>query len=121
MITTGYVSADTRPMDGASLDELRTELATLVATEKQISAERRRLHNQIDYGYANAEALAREREVSDERRRLHQRIDSLRELLHAEGLEPTTSDSSRTALGQWSGISPDLAAIGDASVGEAEL
>ena len=72
-------------MDGASLDELREELATLEVTEKQISAERRRLHHQIDYGFSNAATLAREREVSDERRRLHRRIDALRELLSEQG------------------------------------
>src|SRR5213078_4572746 len=98
-ITPAYVSADTRRMDEAGPDELREELAAAEATAKQLSAERRRLHHQIDYGFANAATLAREREVSDERRRLHQRIDSLRELLQAEVLEATTSDSSLSALG----------------------
>jgi DNA repair exonuclease SbcCD ATPase subunit len=103
-------------MDGASLDELREELATLEATEKQISAERRRLHNQIDYGFSNAATLAREREVSDERRRLHRRIDALRELLPEQGdVAGEAPDSPLSALGQWSGITPELVAIDDAS------
>jgi len=103
-------------MDGASLDELRDELATLEATEKQISAERRRLHHQIDYGFSNAATLAREREVSDERRRLHRRIDALRELLPEQGdVAGDAPDSPLGALGQWSGIAPELVAIDDAS------
>lgn len=106
-------------MDRTDFDELRKELATLEATEARVSAERRRLHNQIDYGYATAEALAREREVSDERRQLHRRIDSLRELLRAEGHEPTAPDPSLSALSQWSGITPELVPIDDASVEEA--
>jgi chromosome segregation ATPase len=114
-------------MDRASLDELREELATLEATETRISAERRRLHNQIDYGFATAETLAREREVSDERRHLHKRIDALRELLQARGSptgsdkEPAAPDSSLSALGQWLGISPELVAIDDASAEQSEL
>lgn len=72
----------------ASFDDLREELATLEAEELRISAERRQLHNQIDFGYATEWARAREREVSDERRRLHRRIDSLRETL---GLNPGPS------------------------------
>lgn len=68
-------------VDEARLDDLREELATLEAEEVRISAERRQLHNQIDFGYATESARAREREVSDERRRLHRRIDSLRETL----------------------------------------
>ena len=104
-------------MDGASLDELRDEIATLEATEKQISAERRRLHHQIDYGFANAATLAREREVSDERRRLHQRIDSLRERLRARGA-PAGSDSKpaapdpspSSAFSEWSGVAPEIVA-----------
>ena len=109
-------------MDGASLDELREELATLEATEKQISAERRRLHHQIDYGFSNAATLAREREVSDERRRLHRRIDALRELLPAQGaVAGDAPDSPLSALDQWSGIAPELVAIDDESADEPVL
>jgi hypothetical protein len=50
-----------------------------------VSAERRRLHQQIDFGYATETTRAREREVSDERHELHRRIDELRGLL---GLGP---------------------------------
>ena len=71
-----------------SLDDLRKELANLEAEEALISAKRRHLHQQIDFGFASEETRALEREISDERRRLHGRIDALRELL---GLEPGTS------------------------------
>ena len=109
-------------MDEPGLDELREELATLEATEARFSAERRRLHHQIDYGFANEAALAREREVSDERRQLHQRIDALRELLRAEG-SPTGKDEGpgASALSRWSGISPELVPIEDASAEQREL
>jgi hypothetical protein len=68
-------------MNDVSLDELRAELAELEAQETRLSAERRRLHDRIDLGFATDSTRAREREVSDERRRLHHRIDSLRERL----------------------------------------
>ena len=59
-----------------SPDELRAELASLETAEAKLSAERRHVHNQIDYGYATDATHAREREVSDERRQLHERIDA---------------------------------------------
>jgi hypothetical protein len=59
MIITALVSADTRAVNQASLDELRQELETLEADEKRISTERRRLHNTIDYGFATPETVAR--------------------------------------------------------------
>jgi septal ring factor EnvC (AmiA/AmiB activator) len=65
----------------AHLDELRAELARLEAEAAQLSATRDRLHHQIDFGYGNETTREREREVSDERRRLHERIDALREQL----------------------------------------
>ena len=108
-------------MDQTSLDELREELATLEATEKRISAERRRLHDKIDYGFADEATLAREREVSDERRRLHRRIDSLRELLQAEGCPTDGDEKPLSPLSQWSGISPGLVPIADAAAEEPEL
>jgi len=105
-------------MDETDLDELRKELASLEAAEKTLSAERRFLHNQIDYGYASEATRAREREVSAERRQLHQRIDSLRELLGepdpGAGSEPTSPEPSLSPLSQWSGISPEVGAGGDA-------
>jgi hypothetical protein len=106
-------------MDQPNVDELRRELAALEAAETKISAERRRLHDKIDYGFADAATLAREREVSDERRRVHQRIDSLRELLSDE--KPAVPDAPRSPLSQWSGVSPELVAIDDASAQEPEL
>ena len=61
--------------------ELRQELARLEAEEAFVSAQRRNLHQKIDFGYATDETRAREREISDHRRELHRKIDSLRELL----------------------------------------
>jgi uncharacterized protein YlxW (UPF0749 family) len=91
-----------------SPDELRAELASLETAEAKLSAERRHVHNQIDYGYATDETHAREREVSDERRQLHERIDAIRELLGES--EPAASEPSLNPFGQWSGISPEVAA-----------
>ena len=64
-------------MEEATLDALRVELAALEAEEAHVSAERRRLHDRIDYGFATETTRAREREVSDHRRQLHRRIDAL--------------------------------------------
>ena len=81
MLTHTDVPVDTRPMDEASLDDLRKELTALEAEETRISAERRHLHRQLDFGFATETTRAREREVSDQRRELHRRIDALRERL----------------------------------------
>jgi hypothetical protein len=70
-------------MDEASLDVLRRELAGLEAEEAQLSAVRDRLQHQIDFGFETETTRTREREVSDERRRLHDRIDALKEHLRA--------------------------------------
>jgi hypothetical protein len=67
-----------------NLDQLRGELAQLEAEAAQLSAARHRLHQQIDFGYGSETTREREREVSDERRRLHERIDVLRERLGAQ-------------------------------------
>jgi hypothetical protein len=77
----------------ANLDELRAELARLEADETRVSAQRRYLHQKIDFGYATDEDRIREREISDERRELHRQIDVLREQL---GLEPAVSRSPAT-------------------------
>jgi hypothetical protein len=60
---------------------LQEKLAALEAEEAEVSAERRRLHDQIDRGFARETTRAREREVSDHRSELHRRIDELRECL----------------------------------------
>lgn len=73
-------------LDEATLAALREELGSLEAEEIRVSAERRRLQQRIDSGFANESTRDREREVSDERRDLHQRIDALQVLL---GLERT--------------------------------
>jgi uncharacterized protein YlxW (UPF0749 family) len=68
-------------MEETSPDGLRAELARLEAEEQRLSAERKSLHNKIDFGYGNEATREREREVSDERQELHRRIDALRERL----------------------------------------
>ena len=106
-------------MDESSLEDLRKELASLEAAETTLSAERRHLHNQIDYGYATDATRAREREVSAERRQLHQRIDALRELLGTQdALAGNENESTLSALSQWSGISPEVVADDDSSADE---
>lgn len=102
--------ADTRLVDEGRLDDLRKELASLEATEARISAERRRLHEQIDFGYASEATRAREREVSDERRELHRRIDELRELLGVDDQASASPESAAGLLSQWTGISAEPAA-----------
>ena len=86
---------------------LRKELATLEAEEARISAERRHLHRQIDFGFASETARAREREISDERRQLHRRIDEIRGLLglpvgpgSATSVAPVNADLSLDT-GEW--------------------
>ena len=66
-------------MDRTRADNLRAELAQLVAEEERLSADRRRLHDKIDFGFGTDETRAREREVSDARQELHDRIAALRE------------------------------------------
>ena len=122
MITCIHVTADTKPLNEIDFDELRKELASLEAAETTISAERRHLHNQIDYGYATDSTRAREREVSAGRQHLHQRIDSLRELLGEHdpvaGSERAAPEPPLSALSRWSGISPEVVAREDASAAD---
>jgi hypothetical protein len=71
-------------MEDVNLDELRRELFLLEEREALLSAQRRHLHHQIDFGFATEGTREREREVSDERRELHRRIDELREILQVD-------------------------------------
>jgi hypothetical protein len=103
MVIRAYVPADTRVMSDPSPDELREELATLEAAEARVSAQRRRLHEQIDFGYATESSRTLEREVSDERRRLHERIDAVRKLL---GLEAGPAASVEPADGDLLPLDP---------------
>ncbi|HET9115794.1 MAG TPA: hypothetical protein VFN33_06845 [Gaiellaceae bacterium] len=66
-------------MDRTNLDGLRAELAELVAEQERLRAERRRLHDKIDFGFGNDETRAREREISAARQDVHRRIEDLRE------------------------------------------
>jgi hypothetical protein len=71
-------------MEDVDLDELRLELSLLEEKEALVSAQRRHLHHQIDFGFATGGTREREREISDERRALHRRIDELREILQVD-------------------------------------
>jgi hypothetical protein len=64
-----------------TIDDVQHELTSLESEEARLSAERVRLHNQIDFGFETGTTRDREREISDERRRVHGRIDSLKKLL----------------------------------------
>ena len=71
-------------MEDPSIAELRGELAALEAKATGLSRTRSHLHRQIDFGFETSCSRDREREVSDERRELHQRIDSLKEVLRTQ-------------------------------------
>lgn len=70
-------------METMSIDELRAELAELEARAAQLSQVRSHLHRQIDFGFETSTSRERERQVSDERRELHEQINSIRELIQA--------------------------------------
>jgi cell division septum initiation protein DivIVA len=74
-------------MHEASLDDLRKELAALQAQEERLSAERDRLHHQIDFGFESGATREREQEVSAARRDVHQRIDLVRKILNARPVD----------------------------------
>lgn len=82
-----------------NLLDLHAELAALEDEEAKISAERRHLHRQIDFGYASESTRTREREVSDRRRELHARIDAVRERLGLQtGPKPTSAETGATQV-----------------------
>jgi hypothetical protein len=66
------------------IDEVRAELTRLETEEARLSAVRRHLQHQIDFGFESSTTREREREVSSQRLELHRRIDSLREILRAQ-------------------------------------
>lgn len=74
-------------MEEPSVDELREELAVLTAQEQRLSAERDRLHHQIDFGFESASTSERELEVSAARRELHRRIDVVRKILDSRHVD----------------------------------
>ena len=74
-------------MDEPSLNDLRKELAVLEAEEERLSAERDRLHHQMDFGFESGTTREREQEVSVARRDLHQRIDLVRKILNARQID----------------------------------
>lgn len=97
-------------MDAGKLDDLRAELAALEEEEARVSAERRHLHHQIDFGYATETTREREREVSAHRRELHVRIDALRARL---GTTAPKQAAVETTFDQVSGGMEELERIAD--------
>jgi hypothetical protein len=81
------VTADTSAVEAAGLEELRRELSLLETEEALLSAERARLHHQIDFGFETGTTRERERKVSAVRRDLQQRIDLLRKLLSTQPVD----------------------------------
>jgi hypothetical protein len=108
-------------MEDADLDDLRKELAVLEDEEKRVSAERRHLHRQMDFGFATETTCAREREVSSHRRELHRQIDALRErlALPVGPQRPATETTLQDMAG--GGLNQGLERIGDAAPGEAAV
>jgi hypothetical protein len=98
-------------MENETFVDLRAELAALVEEEARVSAERRHLHRQIDFGYATDTTHAREREVSDRRRELHGRIDAIRESLGIQ--ERPKPASAEAGLDHATGGMGGLERIGD--------
>jgi hypothetical protein len=102
-------------MEDACLDDLREELAVLEEEEKRISAERRHLHRQMDFGFATETTRAWEQEVSSHRRELHRRIDALRERL---GLPPGPPPATGIEDTKSRGLTQGLERIGEAAPAE---
>ena len=57
--------------------ELNERLEKLEAEEREVSAQRARLHDRLA-SFSNAETARRERELSERRRELHDEIDRLK-------------------------------------------
>src|SRR5207245_367210 len=76
--------ADISAVDETAIGEHQKELARLEVEAARLSAERDRLHRQIDFGFETAATRERERQLSDERRQLHGRIDALKKQLRTQ-------------------------------------
>lgn len=100
-------------MEEAGLDDLRQELAVLEDEEKRISAERRHLQRQLDFGFATETTRGREQEVSSRRRELHRRIDALRERLGLPGGPQRPSPETNLEDHIDRGLTQGLQRIGD--------
>ena len=64
--------------------DLDERLAKLEAEEREISAQRAKLHDRLS-SFTNAETERRERELSDRRKELHDEIDRLKTQRDAMG------------------------------------
>jgi hypothetical protein len=80
------------------INAMIAELERLDRQEKELSAVRRRLHDQMDKGFANEVTSARERQISDERLELHRRIAALRAELAPILREPLMTLAERRRL-----------------------
>jgi len=85
------VNPDDARSSQPNLDALIAQLLELQEEERDISARRRKLHDQIAT-FPNPGLEAREVEVSRQRRELHRRIDELRARLALLGWPPRDDD-----------------------------
>lgn len=74
-------------MDESVMSDLQRELVALRAEEARLSAERDRLHHQIDFGFESGTTRERERKVSAARRDLHRRIQLVTKVLNARHVD----------------------------------
>ena len=70
-----------KPLDR---DALADELVELELRERDVSARRRKVHDQLN-AFPNELTQRHERELSDERRAIHRRIDEIRAQLQHGG------------------------------------
>jgi hypothetical protein len=80
-------AADKGAMSESDMGDLTRELAALRAEEALLSAERGRLHHQIDFGFESTTTREREREVSAARRDVHRRIELVQKVLNARQVD----------------------------------
>jgi len=70
------------------LSALDERLAELEAEEREVSAQRARLHDRLS-SFSNAETARHERELSERRKELHDEIDRLKTERDAMGKAPS--------------------------------
>ncbi len=73
-------------------DDLDAQLAALEAEERELSAQRRRLHDRLA-SFPNDVSMQQERELSRQRAELHVRIDTLRAERSKRRAEPHTDQA----------------------------
>jgi hypothetical protein len=80
--------------------DLIADLERLLVEERELSAVRRRLHDQLDKGLPSEVTALRERRISDQRLALHRRIDEIRALLANLPRDPQITLAERATLAQ---------------------